>query len=534
MADSSNPASAPSSLALSVGKGTFFGIVANFAQVGTRFVTVPIVIAYLGLGGYGIWNIIMATAAYMRFGSAGIKSAYQKYVAEATGNGDYETASKLLSTGSAVMLLLSAAGLIPISIFSHQLAHAAGVPGVFLHSAAGAISMLALFMVFANTGCVYESIIMGGHRIDLIRKVGTVTTVAEAIAIIIVLHFGYGLFAMATVMAASEALYIAFCFFVSRRLIPQIRVNAAHVTKTVLYELARFGGSYQLVSVLEILYVAILPVAILRSFGDSMAGVYAIVTRVITAALILDEAFLLPILSGGTMVFASGSVERMRSLLIKSFKITVVLSLPPLAFAAAFGTLMVTAWTGQTDPSIRGALWLVALAALFKAFYRLQLVMYRASGRAVMDNIRQGLGIVTLLVVSFLAPQLGFYGVLGGLALSELAGMLFMFYAVEQTFRRFETRSLLPDVLKVAIATMAILAAGSIALHIPLPRFSLAGERITAAIRLGIVTIASLAVTWPAVTLTKSLTAEEGQTLLHIVFPSRRKIINTPSEEAGG
>src|SRR5207245_6750626 len=128
-------------LAASIGKNTLFGMVSNVAQVGTRLVTVPIVIHHLGLGGYGIWNIIMMTATYMRFGSVGVKTAFQKYVAEATGNGDYEKASKLLSTGCAIMLVLSVAGLIPIAFFSHQIARLAGVPLEFLNSAAGAISL---------------------------------------------------------------------------------------------------------------------------------------------------------------------------------------------------------------------------------------------------------------------------------------------------------------------------------------------------------------------------------------------------------
>ena len=97
-------------LAGTIGRNTIFGVVANVVQVLTRLVTVPIVIHHMGLGGYGIWNVIMMTATYMRFGSVGIKTAFQKYVAEATGNGDYDRANKLLSTGSAIMLALSLAG----------------------------------------------------------------------------------------------------------------------------------------------------------------------------------------------------------------------------------------------------------------------------------------------------------------------------------------------------------------------------------------------------------------------------------------
>lgn len=82
-----------------IGKSTLAGIVNGLARYGTRLIMVPVVIGHLGLAGYGIWSIIMTTASYMRFGSAGIRSAFQKYVAEATGSGDFQTASKLVSTG---------------------------------------------------------------------------------------------------------------------------------------------------------------------------------------------------------------------------------------------------------------------------------------------------------------------------------------------------------------------------------------------------------------------------------------------------
>jgi O-antigen/teichoic acid export membrane protein len=118
----------------SIAKNTLFGVVASSAQILTRLVTVPVVIHHLGLDGYGIWSIIMVTAGYMRFGAAGIKSAFQKYVAEATGNGNFQTANALLSTGSISMLLLSIAGLIPVAIYSRTLAALAGVPPQFLKS----------------------------------------------------------------------------------------------------------------------------------------------------------------------------------------------------------------------------------------------------------------------------------------------------------------------------------------------------------------------------------------------------------------
>ena len=147
-------------LAVSIGRNSFFGMLARIAQVGSRLVTIPIVIAHLGLGGYGIWSIILTIATYMRFGSFGIKSAFQKYVAEATGNGDFESANKRLSTGSAGMLLLSVL-LIPVALFAGTVARIAGVPPEFLGSAAKSIAILALIMFLSNLGAAYEAIVAG-------------------------------------------------------------------------------------------------------------------------------------------------------------------------------------------------------------------------------------------------------------------------------------------------------------------------------------------------------------------------------------
>lgn len=519
MNNQSNRQDAHHNLASSIGKNTLFGIVSNVAQVGTRLVTVPFVIHHLGLSGYGIWNIIMTTATYMRFGSVGVKTAFQKYVAEATGDGDYERASMLLSTGCLAMLVLSVAGLIPIALFSQQIAGLAGVPPEFLTSAAKAISLLALIMVMTNVGAALESIVMGGHRIDLVRKFATVLTIAEGVAIVICLHFGYGLVAMAAVMGASELVYLFVCYLAARRVVPQIRLRVQFFSRSVLRELFRFAGSYQLVNILEVLYLSLLPFAILRSFGANAAGVYAVVTRVATSAGVLQEAFLPSILSGGAMVFASGSRERMQAFLTRAFKATLALSLLPLGFISVFGSTMAYAWTGETDPYFRTAFCLVGLRALFQSFSVLALVLYRVSGKALLDNIRQVLRILVVLTIVAFAHRLGFYGVLAGMVLAELIGMLFMLFALTHTFQLFRAKSLLPDALRLIVAAILILGVGAIASYIPLPGDL--GGRLSATVKLIEIVLACLLVAWPSLVRTGAVTAADGRALFGALLPRR-------------
>lgn len=506
-------------LAASIGKNTFFGVIAKLVQIGTRLITIPIVIAHLGLGGYGIWAIIMTAGAYMRFGSVGIKSAFQKYVAEATGTKNYESANKLLSTGTAAMAVLSVAGLIPTAIFSRKLAQMAGVPPQFLTSAAGAISMLAVVMMTANVGASYEAIVMGAHRIDVARKFSTVFAVLEAVFIVGVLHYGMGLFAMATVMGLSELAFIACCYVAARRIAPQVHVATRYITKSVLPELFRYAGSYQMVNMLEIVYQAVVPIALLRVFGADAAGVYAVAGRLQGSAAMLPDSLLPSILSGGARVYASNSAEEMRRLIDKATKVTIAVTLFPISFIAVFGPLILYVWTGTTNASYQLALTLVGLTAFFGCLSLLGLVLYRVSGRALLDNIRQVLRIVSVLSVGLFAKHLGLAGVLGGLALSEFVGMVFMGYAMSATFAGFRLKDVLNDFARMSAAAAMILGAGLLASHAPLPQ--LASLRVLAALRLAAACIGCLIALWPALYLTGSVTAGERRMLIDMLVPRR-------------
>ncbi len=510
-------------LALTIGKNTIFGILATSVQVGTRFVMVPVVIYHLGLGGYGIWSIVMATAGYMRFGTAGVKSAFQKYAAEATATGDFATANKLLSTGSLTMLALSVAGLVPMAIFSQRLAKAGGVPPQFLMAAAGSITLLAVIMVVSNFGAVFEAIVMGGQRIDLTRSFMMVTTAGEAVSIIALLHFGFGLFAMAATMALSELVYIACCFAASRRVLPQIRIRLQNISRGVFGELVRYAGSYQLVNVLEVLYGLLVPVILLKHFGADIAGTYAVITRLLVAALMAQDALIVPLLSGGALIFASGSAERIRRFFRKAFKTTMAVTLPPLAFLSAFGALLIFAWTGQTGPEFRTAIWLVCLGGLFSATSRLQLILYRASGKTLHDNIRQAFRLAVLGVIGVLSGRLGFYGVLACLAAAEAVGVIYMFFAMTHELQEFRPRMLIPDNVRVAAATVLLIAAGLLAALLPVP-WGGHSERTMAVLKLAAVSLACLAAALPAVGLTGSLSPEEQRTALHVLAPWRKHV----------
>lgn len=511
--------SVPSSgraLAASIGKNTAFGIAGSVVHLIARLAVVPVFIWHLGLDGYGIWAVLMTIAAYMSLGSGGVKSAFQKYVAEATGTGDFDRASRLLSTGAAAVLLVSVVVLVPLAIFSRPLAVAVGVPAAFLPAASKAIVFLALTAVFVNVGQAYQSILMGAQRIDLREMINLVMDPLNAVATIVLLLMGYRLVAMCVVFCVYQLVASILWYRYARKVLPAVRLSPQLVSRSVVKELVRFGGSSQLVSVLEALYAAVLPVAVLRFFGPAAAGVVALSGRLGSLASLIQGSYLQAILSGGSLVYASGSVEQIQSFIVKSFKAMSVITVVPLAFIALYGTQIVWVWTGKSDPLLKGTICLLCAAGFCRSLSSLFRVLYRASGGAVMDNAQLILTLAVALVFWPFATQVGFYGTVAGMAVvGQFLGLIVMCVSLTYRIKGFDAWMLAPNLARFFVATAVILGASIVASYLGL-HWEM-NTRVLETIRLAVATVICLLVAGPALLLTGSISRSEARMMLNTV-----------------
>ncbi len=117
------------------------------------------------------------------------------------------------------------------------------------------------------------------------------------------------------------------------------------------------------------------------------------------------------------------------------------------------------------------------------------------------------------------AHQLGFFGVLWGVAFIELAGMSVMMYALKRSFHRLRSGAVFADFLKLSLAAAFMVLAGFLALHIPLP--TIAAARLYTGIQLAVACAASLLVAWPALAITRSISAAEARIVLRVFLPKR-------------
>ncbi len=470
---------------IAISKNTGYGIISSIVRMGSRLVMIPIIISYLGLEGYGIWSIFMTLMAYMQLGITGAKSALQKYVAEATGTGDYNRSSRLLSTALIIIIIFCTLGLIPFVVFSRNLVQLMGVPDQFIVDTVNSIILLAFALAISNIGGVFESIITGVQRIDIIRKLDIYLLPAEAVAIIIVLLNGYSLSAMTIIISASQICRSIFYYLMSARLLPQVHIRLSFFSRSVMPELIQFAGSFQLINIFAVTYLNVLPLIILKLFGAQAAGIYAVCTKLVDVATVAPEALLLPLLSGGTLLnYSSKTFEYMGIFLEKSIKATITFSLPVFAFIVVFGEKIVFAWTGQQSQLILPGLLLLCFANFFRIIARVCFILYRATGGSKKDIIWQILRILSLLLaIGVFVSHLGYNGVLVGNALAEFLGVVYIFVSISKNFKgHFGLSTLACDVSKLLLVTIISLTICLIITFIPLP-FQLT-ERILVFIRL--------------------------------------------------
>jgi len=510
----------PHSVAGSVSKGTLSGVFANLIRFGTRLVLVPVLISHLGLGGYGIWATLLVIASYLRFGSAGIKTCFQKYVAEAYATGNFDLVNQLLTTGTAIFVGISGLFLIPAAFFAPVLARWIGIPQQYVSSSSAAIMLLAIGYLVSNAMAAFESAVLGAHRVYLMQYASVALMFFELGWSIVILHWGYGITTLALGMAIGETVYAFAGLIVAKRVTPQILLQRKYLAKSVLGELVRFTGSYQLLNIMEIFYFSVVPILLLRELGPIAAGVFALCDRVTRFATIGLEASLVPLLSGSTTVFAAGSPTRMRAFLAKTFKLSLVTTLLPLAVVSAFGPSALLAWTGQRNDLFRLGIFLVALSALFRSLSKVGMVLYRSTGAASMDSGAQLLRIVTLSIVVILSWYWGFYGAISGLVLAELAGMIFMLNAVFRRVGCFSLGRLLSEAAHLSISVIAIVAVGEAVKRIPLPFAN--GSRQFALVQLGFISLVSLSLVWPSFVLTQYFSPKERTQLLEMLLLRRR------------
>jgi len=221
----------------------------------TFFVT-PIVIAGLGGRLYGIWSMIMSVGSYYALGDLGMQSGIVKYVSEHHAKGEMLTLRKTISTAlfvymglAAIVMAVSApvAWLFPILL--NKAVTAGKVDAELMEAALSpehiaairfALVMVAVSISTRMIGQPFSAIFRGLNRTDVSNCLSVCIQISSAIALVVAVRTGWGLYGMAVVTAVTPIVGRTISGFLALRLIGGTKMTREYFDRDALKKLGKF------------------------------------------------------------------------------------------------------------------------------------------------------------------------------------------------------------------------------------------------------------------------------------------------------
>jgi len=441
----------------SLSRNTFVSIFAQMMNIFIKAIMIPISIHYLGVAGFGIWSIITNVQNYFSLGGGGIGSAFQKYVAEATGTGDYDRASRLLSSGSIGVLSLSLLVLGPAIIFVRPLSEVLHVTPAYITQFSACVIIIAVTMIIFNFMGIYGAITMGSHRIEIVKIIDIINHVIYAVLAIVFLVMGFGLVGMTLALSISYIIRAIMYFIVSRVVLPEVKMTPKMASFESFKEIIAFTGTYQMLNYFEIIYFSLLPFLILRFFNAELLGIYAIAARIVSMINILANSLLNPLVSGSAWVYSTGRLQEFNRLITKSVKFNITLLIPLMVFVTLNNQEIFLGLMGELVKPQYLTLILVCFADFFKATTRVFVIMYRSTGGLDKD-IKWIVMKIVLLSAGFYAGQAmyGFHAGLAAFVVTEVFGFTYMVREMVGIVGDLELKSMFRDLSLIIIVSIVI------------------------------------------------------------------------------
>jgi O-antigen/teichoic acid export membrane protein len=339
--------------------------IAMAAGMVVPFFLTPIVIHSLGKVQYGVWILAVSTVAYLGLLDLGLRSAVIRYVSKADAQGNTAEARKAI--GAALWFrILIAAGAVALSfILAVVFPHLFKVPNGLEHPAQVTVLMCAFAVAITLVSGVFGAVLSAIHRFDILSGVSVAQTAIRAAGVILILHSGRGLIALAywefavTLMAGLATWGIAIKIF------PVCRVRLGRPDIKTL----KMIWSYSFTTFIIVIAVQVvfntdnIVVGALVSVG--VVTFYAIGGSLVAYSRQVVSSVATTFIPMASNMEAAGKSDELRQLLVKGTQATLGLALP-VSLALFFrGKTFIGLWMGPEYKNVAGTVLQILMISQF-------------------------------------------------------------------------------------------------------------------------------------------------------------------------
>jgi O-antigen/teichoic acid export membrane protein len=388
-------------------------LLANFFVIGEA-------VRHLGMGPYGVLTLALAfslSAGFLSISDLGLQSGVTRFVADADGRGQRDRIGEVVSSALAV---LSGAAVVAVAILL-TLSVVAGHIFTNVHGAALQNDLHLLFILFATEALfglpalAFVGVLQGLQRYGWVKLVDLSRQILYTVVALIVLLTGQGVVAFGIAMISGTIFAAVGYAVVARILCPELRISVRLINRQALRPLAGFSAWVFITRILGVIWAQMDTLILSVLVGINVLAGYSVIARLESAVsypLSLTAAAVVP---AAANLFALDSRTRLRELLIRGTRYTLMLSLPVTIAALVLARPLIVAWVGSHYASYAGPAQLFLTYQLLSCSANIALTILIGIGRMRTVTACVSLAVVVNLAVSIaLAKPLGVTGVVIG------------------------------------------------------------------------------------------------------------------------
>jgi O-antigen/teichoic acid export membrane protein len=432
------------------------------------FVISPIVVSALGDTRYGLWSLLMSLTGHYGLLSFGLRPALSRHIAESTTLKDRTATIRYVNSAFILLLPASVVALAVGVLVARFLDRLISIPPGLLAETRTCLLLVAATASITLIDAVFQSSIAGIRRFGALNLIGISTTVVRGVLTPYLLARGGSIQSLAMLMLALTFAGLVVDALLFRHLFPDVLIRPKFFSKSSTVALLSYGYK-SFTTTLGLLFIYQCDLLVLARYTQPSAMArYNLAGTLILYLMQFFNTVIQVLAPHATSDYASGGLPAMRRFLLRSSRITYLLSAIIIANMVAFGRPFYVLWIGPDYGDTSILLTVLLLPHYLEIGSRIPGTVLIALGRIgplAIATVAEG---VTNLALSiWLVHHFGPIGVALGTAIPQIiiTGIWQPWYVLSYLKIQpciFLKHSMLPSLIVAMIATISAICTRSL------------------------------------------------------------------------
>lgn len=414
-----------------------FGALGRVWLILVGFLLTPLILSYLGDERFALWAIFWSVTAYIMLMDMGMGVSLVRQVAQSLEKQAYTRINQAVV--SVLLLMIVVAGSVWLLIWglSLWLLPIAGVSSVVQQDIVHLVTWGPLVFLLIATFRVFDAVLRGMQRFDLILQVTLTTSIVNVLGIYLTLSWGFGVLGLMWATVASYTFQLFALYILTKKTLPQLSTCHHHFNRTLLKSMLPLGARIQVAKIAELASYQTDKLLLAFFMPLSFVTFYDLGSKIASMMRDAVYTFTTAIFPVASQIQASGDHERLWLLYTRGSKYLLMFSLPALALLLLTAPMLIGAWLGHVSDFVLQAVLVLGVAY----WVIVSMAMAFNVGMALdwSKPIMRGSILQAVLNVSLsalLISQMGFMGALWGTLVAVVVSKVYVMRCFYRDFER--------------------------------------------------------------------------------------------------